>query len=28
VYDVVIISGSTKTRVIEGMVLVRDGVTR
>jgi hypothetical protein len=28
VYDVLITTGSTKTRVIEGMVLVRDGVTR
>jgi hypothetical protein len=28
VYDVVVSIGSTKTRVIEGMVLVRDGVTR
>ena len=30
VYDVIIIvnAGSSKTRVIEGMVLVRDGVTR
>jgi hypothetical protein len=28
VYDVLITSGSEKTRVIEGMVLVRDGVTR
>lgn len=28
VYDVVITQNSTKTRVIEGMVLVREGVTR
>lgn len=28
VYDVLITTGSIKTRVIEGMVLVRDGVTR
>ena len=28
VYDVLITTGPTKTRVIEGMVLVRDGVTR
>ena len=28
VYDVVIESGGTKTRVLEGMVLVRQGVTR
>lgn len=28
VYDVVITKNSTKTRVIEGMVLVREGVTR
>jgi hypothetical protein len=28
VYDILITSGSVKTRVIEGMVLVRDGVTR
>lgn len=28
VYDVLITTGSVKTRVIEGMVLVRDGVTR
>ena len=28
VYDILITTGSTKTRVIEGMVLVRDGVTR
>lgn len=28
VYDIVITNGETKTRVIEGMVLVREGVTR
>lgn len=28
VYDILITTGSVKTRVIEGMVLVRDGVTR
>jgi len=28
VYDVVIDNGSSKTKVIEGMVLVREGVTR
>lgn len=28
VYDVVVTQNSTKTRVIEGMVLVREGVTR
>lgn len=28
VYDVLIISSSIRNRVIEGMVLVRDGVTR
>lgn len=28
VYDVVVAQNSTKTRVIEGMVLVREGVTR
>jgi hypothetical protein len=28
VYDVIISKDSTRTRVIEGMVLVRDGVTR
>jgi hypothetical protein len=28
VYDVVITRDSVKTRVIEGMVLVREGVTR
>lgn len=28
VYDIVVTQDSTKTRVIEGMVLVREGVTR
>lgn len=28
VYDVIISIGQTKTRVVEGMVLVREGVTR
>jgi hypothetical protein len=28
VYDVIVTIGSTKTRVVEGMVLVREGVTR
>lgn len=28
VYDVIVTQGLTKTRVVEGMVLVREGVTR